>query len=334
MKLLLIAAASLAVVSCASLSLEDLEFHAWKLKFGKSYRTPEEEARCKDIWLTTRRRVLTHNILADQGIKTYRMGMNHFSDMDNAEYRQKALMNLARSNATKTAQRPGTMTFGLKKGPKRSTSVDWREEGCVTPVKDQQSCASSWAFSATGALESQVCIAHGKLVSLSEQQLIDCGIFDDCSGGTVKGAYDSLTLLDDGQLDTEDSYPYEAKGSTCRFDESDVGAVCTGYDTGDPGDEEGLEVVVALLGPISVTVDAGHDSFQSYQSGVYDEPSCQSTGSHAMLVVGYGTEDGQDYWLVKNSWGVNWGDEGYIKMSRNKNNQCGIASATILPKVK
>ncbi|XP_062378187.1 procathepsin L-like [Sardina pilchardus] len=334
MKLLIIAAASLAVVSCASLSLEDLEFHAWKLKFGKSYRTPEEEAQRKDIWLSTRRRVLTHNILADQGIKTYRMGINHFSDMDSEEFKEKVLLrSMIPSNKTRAlphrAAKPSTPKGGAVK---LSASVDWRENGCVTDVKDQGDCGSCWAFSVTGALESHYCIYYGYLYELSEQQLVDCSSSygnEGCNGGLMDPSFEYV--IDNGGIDTEDYYPYEGEDGDCRFNAAGIAVTCSGYtDVTPQGDESALQYYVANQGPVSVAVDA--TNLQNYDSGVFYDPSCSSSETnHAMLAVGYGTEDDQDYWLVKNSWGEDWGEDGYIKMSRNEDNQCGIASEASFP---
>ncbi|KAL2098489.1 hypothetical protein ACEWY4_004969 [Coilia grayii] len=274
MKLLILAAASLAVVSCASLSLEDLEFHAWKLKFGKAYRTLEEEAWRKDIWLSTRRRVLAHNILADQGIKTYRMGMNHFSDMDHEEFLNAVLLRRTiLSNETKTLTQQGIVHSRQTGGAitKLPKSVDWREKSCVTPVKDQtQHCGSCWAFSTTGALESHTCIKYGKLPSLSVQQLVDCSKpygNDGCKGGYIDRAYQYV--IKSGGVDTEDSYPYEAQDDTCRFKRSTVAASSKGYaSVRPPGDEGALQEAVAVKGPVSVAIDAELD-FRYYHSGVH-----------------------------------------------------------------
>ncbi|KAL2099337.1 hypothetical protein ACEWY4_005817 [Coilia grayii] len=330
----IVAAASLAVVSCASLSLEDLEFHAWKLKFGKVYSSPEEEAWRKDIWLSTRRRVLAHNILADQGIKTYRMGMNQFSDMDRKEYRV-LLGDLTPSNVTLSPPEHSEMVLRHKLSAKLPVAVDWRLTGCVTDIKDQGHCGSCWAFSATGALESHTYITYGWLPSLSEQQLVDCTWQygnKGCNGGYKARAFEYVK--DNGGIDTEASYPYEAEDSYCRFQSWSVGAYCRGHKRLPYGNEVALQEALANVGPVSVSVDAGQDSFMSYSSGVYNEPKCSSSRtSHAMLAVGYGTEDGQDYWLVKNSWGVGWGEQGYIKMARNQRNQCCIACYPAYPLV-
>ncbi|XP_041810502.1 cathepsin L.1 [Chelmon rostratus] len=333
MKLLLVAAA-LAVASCASISLEDLEFHAWKLKFGKSYSSPSEEAQRKEIWLTNRRLVLVHNIMADEGIKSYRLGMNYFADMHNEEYKRLISKGCLRSfNAS--LPRRGSTFFRLPEGIELPNTVDWREKGYVTDVKDQKQCGSCWAFSATGSLEGQNFRKTGKLVSLSEQQLVDCSSDYGnmgCMGGLMDNAFNYIQA--NGGVDTEDSYPYEALDGQCRFKPDAVAAKCTGYVDVSQGDEDALKEAVATIGPVSVGIDASQLSFQLYQSGVYDEPQCSSSDlDHGVLAVGYGTDNGRDFWLVKNSWGLGWGDKGYIMMTRNKHNQCGIATAASYPLV-
>ncbi|XP_070834926.1 cathepsin L.1 [Chaetodon trifascialis] len=334
MKPLLVAAAVLAVASCASISLEDLEFHAWKLKFGKSYSSPSEEAQRRSIWLNNRKLVLVHNIMADEGIKSYHLGMTYFADMENEEYKRQIFKGCLRSfNAS--LPRHGSTFFHLPEGTELPNSVDWREKGYVTDVKDQKDCGSCWAFSATGSLEGQNFRKTGKLVSLSEQQLVDCSSDYGnmgCSGGLMDDAF--RYIQDNGGIDTEDAYPYEAVDGQCRYKPETVGAKCTGYVDVTKGDEDALKEAVATVGPVSVGIDASQTSFQLYESGVYDEPYCSSSNlDHGVLAVGYGTDNGRDYWLVKNSWGLQWGDKGYIMMTRNKNNQCGIATAASYPLV-
>jgi len=216
-------------------------------------------------------------------------------------------------------------------------SVDWRDHGYVTPVKDQKSCGSCYAFSATGALEGQHMRATSVLVSLSERNLVDCSFMygnNGCSGGNPENAFKYIKENDG--IDTESSYPYtDIEKQECKFKQSTVGAEDTGYVNLESGDEDALKVAVATQGPISVGIDALHRSFKMYKSGVYDEENCSSERlDHAVLVVGYGTDPVHgDYWLVKNSWGTGWGEDGYIRMSRNKNNQCGIATDASYPLV-
>ncbi|XP_024917672.1 cathepsin L.1 [Cynoglossus semilaevis] len=334
MRLLLVAAAVLAVASCASISLEDLEFHAWKLKFGRSYASPVEEAQRKLIWLNNRKLVLVHNMMADQGIKTYRLGMTYFADWENEEYKHlisRGCLGIFNSSITHR----GSSFLRLAEPIDLPVSVDWRDKGYVTDVKDQKQCGSCWAFSTTGSLEGQNFRKTGKLVSLSEQQLVDCsGDYGNygCGGGLMDNAF--KYIKENGGIDTEESYPYEGEDGDCRYNPANIGATCTGYVDVKEGDEDALQEAVATIGPVSVAIDASHVSFQLYESGIYNEPECSSSElDHGVLAVGYDSEGGHDFWLVKNSWGLEWGDKGYIKMTRNRNNQCGIATAASYPLV-
>ncbi|CAF1575252.1 unnamed protein product, partial [Didymodactylos carnosus] len=213
----------------------------------------------------------------------------------------------------------------MTRGATFSLLMHWRKEGYVTEVKDQGQCGSCWAFSATGSLEGQHYRKYMELVSLSEQNLVDCSrLFGNmgCNGGSM--ALSFLYIKENKGIDIENTYPYEAMDGRCRFNKQNVGANDTGFVQIKHFSETDLETAIATVGPVSVSIDASRDSFQFYSTGVYNEPTCSSIKlDHGVLAVGYDTyKDTQDYYIVKNSWGKGWGDEGYIWMSRNKKNQC------------
>jgi len=212
-------------------------------------------------------------------------------------------------------------------------SYNWTAKGAVTPVKNQQQCGSCWAFSTTGSTEGCHQITTGDLVGLSEQNLVDCSTSQGntgCDGGLMT---DAMTyIITNGGIDTEISYPYTAEDGTCAFNAKNVGATLKNFTNIPTGSESDLQQSVSL-GPTSVAIDASQSSFQFYSSGVYYDAACSSQSlDHGVLAVGWGTDPtGGDYWLVKNSWGEVWGLDGYIWMSRNKNNNCGIATMATLP---
>jgi cathepsin L len=301
----------------------------YKTTFGKTYDEQFETVR-RMIWEENLEKVREHNLQYDMGHKSYALGMNEFADMTFAEFKAKFLgfRQLKNNETAQTFLTPLNMDD-------LPTEVDWRKKGYVTPVKNQAQCGSCWAFSTTGSLEGQHFRKTGKLVSLSEQQLVDCsGNYGNmgCNGGLMDNAFQYIKA--NGGLDTEESYPYTARNGRCHFNPNTIGATVTGYVDVPQGDENALKKASATVGPISVAIDASHSSFQLYSHGVYSEPECSSTQlDHGVLVVGYGSEDGSDYWLVKNSWGPSWGMNGYIMMSRNSDNQCGIATQASYPTV-
>ena len=306
-------------VKCTYLSLQT---------YGKKYESDDEEMRRNIIWQANKKYIEAHNINSDKF--GFTLGMNALGDMENHEI-------VAMFNGYHQEQKNKTSTklFRANSNVDVADSVDWRDKGAVTPIKNQGQCGSCWSFSATGSLEGQHFLKTGNLVSLSEQNLIDCSTEygnHGCEGGLMDDAFRYIKA--NGGIDTEESYPYQAHNELCRFKEQNVGATDTGYVDVPQGDEEALTHAVATVGPISVAIDASKTTFHYYKEGVYSDPLCSSSAlDHGVLVVGYGTQDEKDYYIVKNSWGDAWGQEGYILMSRNNENNCGIATQASYPTV-
>jgi len=324
--------AALCLVACALAApfSSELDGHwaTFKLQYGKNYSASEEVWR-RATWEHTVQRVQQHNLEADMGLRTFHMGVNQHADL-----REEEIKNLLGYKQS-AARRPGA-SFLAPEHVEIPDELDWREHGAVTPVKNQGACGSCWAFSTTGSLEGQHWRQTGKLVSLSEQNLVDCsGNWGNngCNGGLMDLAFQYIK--DNKGVDTESSYPYTARDDTCKFKAATVGATDAGYvDVAPSGDEDMLLKALATVGPISIAIDASQPSFHYYEHGVYRDVDCSSESlDHGVLLVGYGTENGQDYWLVKNSWGPGWGDQGYIKIARNYHNMCGVATQASYPLV-
>jgi len=208
-------------------------------------------------------------------------------------------------------------------------SVDWREKNAVTDVKDQGHCGSCWSFSATGSMEGAWAIKTGKLVSFSEQQLIDCSSLygnGGCSGGLMENAFEYA--IDKGMC-SEGELPYKAVGGLCS--ECNKVAHFSSCVDVTPNNQLHLKEAVSK-GPVSVAIEADTLVFQFYKSGVIDDVKCGTNLDHGVLVVGYGSENGKDYWVVKNSWGPGWGDKGFVKIARsNSTNDIGICGIAAQP---
>lgn len=315
------------------------EWRTYKLSHSKKYDSEVEEKFRMKIFMENKHKIAKHNQKYAQGLVSYKLSVNKYADLLHHEFAN--IMNgfnrsTSHSTGLNAIRKENGVTFISPANVELPKSVDWRTAGAVTPVKDQGHCGSCWSFSATGALEGQHFRKTGVLISLSEQNLVDCSVAygnNGCNGGLMDNAF--RYIKDNGGIDTEISYPYEGIDDTCHFDKSKIGATDRGFVDIPQGDERKLMEAVATIGPVSVAIDASHESFQFYNEGVYDEPTCDSENlDHGVLVVGYGTnEDGTDYWLVKNSWGTTWGDKGFIKMTRNKENQCGIATSASYPQV-
>ncbi|XP_075396455.1 cathepsin S isoform X2 [Tenrec ecaudatus] len=307
----------------------DNHWELWKKAYGKQYKEKNEEAVRRLIWEKNLKTVMLHNLEHSMGMHSYDLGMNHLGDMTTEEVT--SLMSSLR--VPSHWQRNSTYKSNLNQ--QLPDSVDWREKGCVTDIKYQGSCGACWAFSAVGALEAQLKLRTGKLLSLSAQNLVDCSgekyQNHGCNGGFMTEAFQYI--IDNKGIDSDIAYPYKATDGKCQYDPKKRAATCSKYTELPFGDEDALKEAVANKGPVSVAIDASHSSFFLYKSGVYYDPSCTQKVNHGVLVIGYGNLNGKDYWLVKNSWGLNFGDQGYIRMARNHGNHCGIASYPSYPEI-
>ncbi|KPP77145.1 cathepsin K-like [Scleropages formosus] len=310
----------------AELSL-DAMWDSWKITHGKEYNGQGEEAFRRAVWEKNMKLIDAHNKEFELGIHSYELGMNHLGDMTSEEVAK--MMTGLHVPHTRQSNDTFFPEIDMEKLPK---AIDYRKLGYVTPVRNQGSCGSCWAFSSVGALEGQLKKKKGKLVNLSPQNLVDCVTENDgCGGGYMTNAFKYVQT--NKGIDSEEAYPYVGQDQTCAYNKSGKAASCRGYKEIPKGKEKALQVAVANVGPVSVGIDASLSSFQLYKRGVYYDADCSSEMiNHAVLVVGYGvTPKGKKYWIVKNSWGEDWGNQGYILMARDRKNTCGIASLASYP---
>lgn len=291
----------------------------FKAQHGRVFPTVQEESERSAIFAANAKFVYEENA---KGLP-YTLELNHLADWYPEEYR--GLLGFTPGSNHGGLENLGVHTPG---GAALQASIDWTEKGAVTPVKNQGQCGSCWAFSTTGAVEGAWQIATGKLVSISEQELVDCDKGDDgCRGGLMPRGF---SFLKENNICTEASYSYNAHDGSCKLPCSDVaiprGGV-TGYKT--VADEDGLLSAIQSQ-PVSIAIEADQSSFQLYHGGVLTA-TCGKKLDHGVLLVGYGT-DGKDYWKVKNSWGSSWGEAGYIRIERGSD-KCGIGDSASYPVV-
>lgn len=317
-------------ISSSSSSTSDL-FHSWCKQYDKIYPSEQERQFRLKVFEDNLAFVTHHNTL---GNSTYTLDLNAFADLTHHEFKTSKLgLSLSANDLIRLKQPNPVQESGPVRDVGLPDSVDWRKEGAVTNVKDQGSCGACWSFSATGAIEGINKIVTGSLVSLSEQELIDCdrSYNEGCNGGIMDYAFQFV--MDNHGIDTEEDYPYQARQKTCDKGKLRRRVVTIdGYVDVPPNNEKELLKAVAAQ-PISVGICGSERAFQLYSKGIFSGP-CSTSLDHAVLIVGYGSENGIDYWIIKNSWGKSWGMNGYMQMQRNNgdaNGICGINKLASYP---
>lgn len=255
---------------------------------------------------------------------TFRVGINIFSCYTPSEYKTLLGTEFLKRNI-KYTKIPNT-----KSAP---DSFDWRDKGVVNPIRNQGDCGSCWAFSTISTSESAYTITTGNLLHFSEQNLVDCSPGFGCRSGWTYIAMDYILNSQNGTFNTEDQYPYTATDGQCSFDASKSVGKVTEYVYAQKDDENDLKEKIASIGVASISIHSGNQAFMLYSGGILDDEDCTGDFAridHAVAAVGYGSENGVDFWIVRNSWGESWGENGYVRMVRNKGNRCFIATQAFI----
>jgi len=322
-------------------------FAAFKLRFNKVYSTAADEAAAFAAFLAAEDKITEHNA---KGL-SFTLGHNEHSDMSWDDFFVPGVLNelpsaLNRSTSAVEWKSPQCCDSVHNATASAPDSVDWVSHGAVTPIKNQGQCGSCWSFAATGAIEGAYFISTGSLLSVSEEDLVQCSYLRTvppnlgCSGGQ---SYNAFNWVKSNGIASEAAYPYDSGGGTtgsCDTSKRDKPVVTLSsyvsvghWSTLWPwGHYENDMLSAVAQQPVAVAIEADKDAFQLYKSGVLDKSDCGTTLDHAVLVVGYGHDaaSGKDYWKVKNSWGATWGEEGYVRIVRGSN-MCGIGKQPVYP---
>jgi len=316
--------------SASALPLSYPTFTTWANMFGREYSPTERDYR-ETVYNRNLLKIVRHN----SHNHSYWYTANKFADLTREEFAKLYISGGYKNYAMRTRNTDWSLVYN-KNVSALPTSVDWSASGAVTPVKDQGQCGSCWAFSTTGSTESAWFLKNGTLVSLSEQQLVDCSTAEGnqgCNGGLMD--YGFQYIIDNKGLTTEVAYPYKAVDGTCVSKGLPSAARISSFKDVPTNSETALMTAIAQQ-PVSVAVEADQDAFQLYGGGVMTK-ACGTNLDHGVLAVGYGTLNGQDYYLVKNSWGADWGVKGYIMLGRGSQfstaGQCGIQMDPSFPVV-
>ncbi|XP_048560291.1 senescence-specific cysteine protease SAG39-like [Triticum urartu] len=299
----------------------------WMAQYGRVYKDTTEKMRRFEVFKANVEFIETFNA---QNHKFW-LGVNQFADITNDEFRTTNTNKGLKANPMRvlsTGFRYENLSFDAL-----PATMDWRAKGAVTPIKDQGQCGCCWAFSAVAVTEGIVKLKTSKLISLSEQELVDCDVHGEdqgCEGGLMDDAF--KFIIKNGGLTMESRYPYTAADGKCKAG-SNSAATITGFEDV-PANNEGALMKAVANQPVSVAVDGGDMTFQFYSGGVMTG-SCGTDLDHGIAAIGYGkTSDGTSFWLMKNSWGTTWGEIGYLRMEKDiadKKGMCGLAMEPSYP---
>ncbi|KAF3792731.1 Senescence-specific cysteine protease [Nymphaea thermarum] len=299
-------------------------YHQWRIKYGRNNDDAKEAARRFPIF---KKNVEYVDFVNGQN-RSYKLTANQFADQNEEEFRRTRCGFRPSKQGSKAFRRPAVSSTMDGSDDNVPASIDWRKKGAVTPIQDQADCGSCWAFSAVAAIEGIIMIKEGTLVDLSEQQLVDCDVNDrGCGGGEMTTAFDFV--LQHRGLASETAYPYAGVDEKCnkRVRANGNSSIIAGHEHVPASDEMALLRAVAKQ-PVSVGIEASSLDFRFYSSGIF-AGECGTELDHGVAAVGYGIDDdGTKFWIVKNSWGTEWGEDGYIRMKRDvdqKGGICGIA---------
>lgn len=306
-------------------SFEEKSFLQWMRSTNQIFTGNEYHFRL-GIYLQNKRLVQQHNA----NMATFAVALNHLAHLTPSEY--KSMLGF-KMNKGKSAVSSFAATANKVYSASAAATVDWRTKGIVNKIQDQGQCGSCWAFSAVQAAESAYARSTGNLLKFSEQNLVDCvTICYGCSGGLMDYAYYYIIKNQGGSFNSGTDYPYVGYDQSCSFNKNRAIGKISNFIYVTEGSESDLALKVSQYGPVAVAIDASNWSFQLYSSGIYDESSCSSEDlDHGVGCVGYGSENSVNYWIIRNSWGTSWGEQGYIRMVKDKNNQCGEASMACVP---
>jgi len=304
-------------VALASVAVADaITYEQWKVEYNQVFNGAEDSRR-QALWEAKDAEITAVN---NQNLP-YKLGHNQFSASSKEDMQQLLGFKEAKWDV------PHVGTHVEMEEP--AASIDWTTKGVVNPVKNQGQCGSCWAFSTIGSIESHTAISTGNLPNLAEQQLVDCDKVDSgCKGGLMDNGF---KYAEGASLCTESSYPYTGADGSCRASGCSVG-LQAGSVTGYRDVSHTASALISALnqGPVSVAIEADQTAFQQYKSGVLTS-GCGTQLDHGVIVVGYGTESGTDYFKIRNSWGASWGDSGYLKVGQN--NVCGVLNNPSYPTV-